>query len=130
MVSRNYLLMSDQEGINDLSDEHREYLLHRHGTLDLDPIPDMSDADPYNWSQKKKVINLFLVAFHAMMATFTAAAIMAAFVNIAEDLKIEIQTASYLTSLIIAIIGGAPLFWRPLSQRYGRRPSQFFTVYP
>lgn len=120
--------MSNQEGINDLSDEHREYLLHRHGTLDLDPIPDMSDADPYNWSQKKKVINLFLVAFHAMMATFTAAAIMAAFVNIAEDLKIEIQTASYLTSLIIAIIGGAPLFWRPLSQRYGRRPSQFFTL--
>lgn len=87
----------------------------------------MSDADPYNWSQKKKVVNLFLVAFHAMMATFTAAAIMAAFVNIAEDLKIEVQTASYLTSLIIAIIGGAPLFWRPLSQRYGRRPSQFFT---
>lgn len=88
----------------------------------------MSDADPYNWSQKKKVTNLFLVAFHAMMATFTAAAIMAAFVNIAEDLDIPVQTASYLTSLIIAIIGGAPLFWRPLSQRYGRRPSQFFTV--
>lgn len=85
----------------------------------------MSDADPYNWSQKKKVTNLFLVAFHAMMATFTAAAIMAAFVNIAEDLDIEVQTASYLTSLVIAILGGAPLFWRPLSQRYGRRPSQF-----
>lgn len=85
----------------------------------------MSDADPYNWSQKKKVTNLFLVAFHAMMATFTAAAIMAAFVNIAKDLDIEVQTASYLTSLIIAILGGAPLLWRPLSQRYGRRPSQF-----
>lgn len=84
----------------------------------------MSDADPYNWSQRKKVTNLFLVAFHAMMATFTAAAIMAAFVNIAEDLEIEVQTASYLTSLVIAILGGAPLIWRPLSQRYGRRPSQ------
>ncbi|KAL1846962.1 hypothetical protein Daus18300_014092 [Diaporthe australafricana] len=105
-----------------LSDEHRDYLIQRHGTLDLDPIPDMSDADPYNWSQKKKVTNLFLVAFHAMMGTFTAAAIMAAFVNIAEDLEIEVQTASYLTSLVIAILGGAPLFWRPLSQRYGRRP--------
>ncbi|KAK7731205.1 hypothetical protein SLS63_005480 [Diaporthe eres] len=115
-------LKIDQEGINDLSDEHREYLLQRHGTLDLDPIPDMSDADPYNWSQKKKVTNLFLVAFHAMMATFTAAAIMAAFVNIAKDLDIEVQSASYLTSLVIAILGGAPLFWRPLSQRYGRRP--------
>lgn len=82
----------------------------------------MSDADPYNWSQKKKITNLIIVAFHAMMGTFTAASIMAAFVDIAADLDIEVQTASYLTSLVIAILGGAPLFWRPLSQRYGRRP--------
>lgn len=32
-----------------LSQSHREYLLNRHGTLELDPIPTMSDADPYNW---------------------------------------------------------------------------------
>lgn len=36
-----------------LSQEHRDYLLNRHGTLDLDPIPDMADADPYNWSSWK-----------------------------------------------------------------------------
>lgn len=29
--------------------EHREYLLQRHGTIDLDPIPSMDPADPYNW---------------------------------------------------------------------------------
>lgn len=82
----------------------------------------MSDADPYNWSQRKKITNLIIVAFHAMMGTFTASSIMAAFVNIAADLEVDLQTASYLTSLVIAILGGAPLFWRPLSQRYGRRP--------
>lgn len=32
-----------------LSHEHREYLLRRHGTLELDPIPMPTDADPYNW---------------------------------------------------------------------------------
>jgi hypothetical protein len=32
-----------------LSPAHREYLLQRHGTVDLDPIPDMGGADPYNW---------------------------------------------------------------------------------
>lgn len=73
-------------------------------------------------SSPQKVTNLVLVAFHAMMGTFTAAAIMAAFVNISEDLGVSVQSASYLTSLVIAILGGAPLFWRPLSQRYGRRP--------
>lgn len=28
---------------------HREYLLKRHGTLELDPLPAPEDADPYNW---------------------------------------------------------------------------------
>ena len=32
------------------------------------------------------------------------------------------QRTSYLVSLFIAILGGAPLFWRPLCNRYGRRP--------
>lgn len=57
-----------------------------------------------------------------MMATFTAAAIQSAFAKIAEDLHVSIERASYQTSLVIAILGGAPLFWRPLSDRYGRRP--------
>lgn len=42
-----------------LSDEHRQYLLERHGTLELDPIPSMTDADPYNWP-RWKVHNLLI----------------------------------------------------------------------
>ena len=112
----------NREEIDSLPPQHREYLLARHGTLDLEPIPDMSDADPYNWPHWKKVVNLLLVAFHAMMSTFTAASIQSAFENIAQDLGVSLQRATYLTSLQIAILGGAPLFWRPLSNRYGRRP--------
>ncbi|OKL55821.1 hypothetical protein UA08_08814 [Talaromyces atroroseus] len=115
---------------SNLSPEYREYLISRHGTIELDPLPDMTDADPYNWPKWMasqtlsffKITNLTLVAFHAMMGTFTAAAIMAAFINIAADLNVSVQRASYLTSLVIAILGGAPLFWRPLADRYGRRP--------
>ena len=33
-----------------LSDLHKSYLIERHGTLDLDPIPSMDPADPYNWA--------------------------------------------------------------------------------
>jgi hypothetical protein len=32
---------------------HRDYLMERHGTLELDPIPSMSPADPYNWPEWK-----------------------------------------------------------------------------
>ncbi|KAH8666936.1 major facilitator superfamily domain-containing protein [Xylariales sp. PMI_506] len=109
-------------GVDELSEEHRQYLLERHKSLVLEPIPSMDPADPYNWPKHTKIINLVLVAFHAMMSTFTAAAVQSAFVDIAADLGIEVQQASYLTSLVIAILGGAPLFWRPLSNIYGRRP--------
>lgn len=81
---------------DELSPEHKEYLMQRHGTLDLDPMPAWGDADPYNWSTWKvcfscprfaildtynlqKTINLLLVAFHACMSTFTAAAIIPAY---------------------------------------------------
>jgi hypothetical protein len=53
------------------------------------------------------------------MATFTTASIQSAFEPIAMDLGVTLQQASYLTSLVIAITGVAPLFWRPLSSRFG-----------
>lgn len=66
--------------------------------------------------------NLILVAFHACMGTFTAAAIIPAYSDIAEELGVGLQKVSYLTSLQIGILGVAPLFWKPLSNRFGRRP--------
>ena len=62
------------------------------------------------------------------MSTFTAASITPAYAIVAEDFHISIQRASYLTSLQIAIVGGAPLFWKPLSRRYGRRPIFFISL--
>ena len=56
------------------------------------------------------------------MTTFTAACIIPVFENIAMDLGTSLVRASYLTSLQIAVLGFAPLFWRPISNRYGRRP--------
>lgn len=41
-----------------LSKGHRDYLIDRHGTLDLDPVPGMNPADPYNWPAWK--VSLFL----------------------------------------------------------------------
>ncbi|KAI3342594.1 major facilitator superfamily domain-containing protein [Ustulina deusta] len=107
---------------NSISEAHRQYIIERHGTDQLDPFPDFNDADPYNWPQSKKWINLVFVAFHGFMATFTAAAIQSAFENISIDLNVSIQQASYLVSLVIAILGVSPIFWRPLADRFGRRP--------
>ena len=70
----------------------------------------------------QKTVNLLLVAFHAMMGTFNAAAIIPAYEQIAAEFRISIPDASYLTSVQIAVLGVSPLFWKPLSNRYGRRP--------
>lgn len=105
-----------------LSEEHREYLMRRHGTLDLDPMPSMDPADPYNWKLSKKLVNLLLVAVHAFMGTFMASGVIPAYASMAEDLHVSLQRTSYMTSLQIAVLGGAPLLWKPLSYRFGRRP--------
>ncbi|KAL2821759.1 major facilitator superfamily domain-containing protein [Aspergillus cavernicola] len=105
-----------------LSGAHRDFLMERHGTLALDPIPSMDPADPYNWPSWKKMSNLILVALHACMGTFAAAGIIPAYETFAEEFGVTIHQVTYLTSLQIAILGGAPLLWKPISNRYGRRP--------
>jgi hypothetical protein len=44
----------------ELSPEHREYLMSRHDTLDLEPMPGFGDADPLNWATWKVCLELFL----------------------------------------------------------------------
>ncbi|ODM14492.1 hypothetical protein SI65_10114 [Aspergillus cristatus] len=117
-----HLEEAEGKALTDLSSEHQAFLIDRHGTVNLDPIPSIDPADPYNWPSWKKGTNLALVAFHAFMGTFSAAGIIPAFQQISEALGVSLQRASYLASLQIAILGGAPLLWKPLSHRFGRRP--------
>ncbi|KAI5306232.1 hypothetical protein KEM56_001744 [Ascosphaera pollenicola] len=105
-----------------LSPEHREYILSRHGTLDLDPLPSMDPADPLNWPTWKKVINLFLISFYAMMTTFTAAAVVPVYETFSDIFNISMTQASYLTSIQILVLGVSPIVWKPISNRFGRRP--------
>lgn len=123
------------------SNEHQQYILQRHGTLELDPLPSSSPNDPLNWPVWKKNTQLLMVAFHAMMATFMAAGIIPGFQSFSVNYGITIEEASYLTSvqvshvlcsfwipsitdktLQILVLGVWPLFWNPISKHFGRRP--------
>lgn len=106
-----------------LSPIARTYLIDRHGTLDLDPMPEPTDDDPYNWPTRRKVVMLLLVAFHACMATLTASAIIPAYsALVTAGLSPSLEYSAYLTSAQIAVLGAAPLAWRPLGNTWGRRP--------
>ena len=41
-----------------LAPEHREFLLSRHKTVDLNPLPIMDPADPLNWPSWKVLCRL------------------------------------------------------------------------
>ncbi|RDW89965.1 uncharacterized protein DSM5745_01740 [Aspergillus mulundensis] len=129
-------------GEEGLSREHQNYLLNRHGTLQLNPIPLMDDNDPYNWPAWKVSRTRYqLVSWTVLTPRSTSenhqprpsclpcsdgnvhhGGYTVCLVGIADDLGVGVHRASYLTSLIIAVLGAAPLIWKPLADRYGRRP--------
>ncbi|KAK2777456.1 hypothetical protein FQN53_002229 [Emmonsiellopsis sp. PD_33] len=112
-----------------LSDAHREYLLARHGRLDLNPLPSMHPEDPLNWPQWKKNVQVLMVAFHSMIATFMAAGIVPAYEGFAEAYGTDIHKSAYLTSIQIAVLGVVPFFWNPIAARFGRRPVFVMSVF-
>jgi len=50
-------------GAVELTPEYREYLIQRHGTVDLDPLPGFGDADPFNWPKWKVSLSIWNLHF-------------------------------------------------------------------
>jgi MFS family permease len=105
-----------------LSSDHHEYLLQRHGTISLDPVPTADPKDPLNWPEWKKNYHLILVAYCALTATFPAAGIVSAYQSMAKLYDRPLSSIAYLTSVQILILGIFPFLWVPLMDRYGRKP--------
>jgi hypothetical protein len=105
----------------DINQEHCGYLLRRHGTLELNPIPSEDPADPlnwpswkvrniwqslhkfsrYSWSCLQKHTSLLLVAFHSFMANFIGAGVIPAYDTFADLFSVSVQDASYYTSVVV-----------------------------
>ncbi|KAJ5620147.1 major facilitator superfamily domain-containing protein [Penicillium lagena] len=81
-----------------LSQEHQTYLLQRHGRVDLVPLPSNDPLDPLNWPAWKKNINLALVAFHGLVSTGGAVAVVPAFETWTIQFQVSMDIASYLGS--------------------------------
>lgn len=112
----------EEDTTRDLSPFAKEYLINRHGTFDLHPMPSACDADPYNWSSRKKVSVLLLHAFHGMVATISMTALIPAYTQLSEEFGMSEHNCTYLTLIHFIMIGVAPLAWGPLATVYGRRP--------
>lgn len=77
---------------------HADYLLQRHGTTDLDPLPSADPLDPLNWPTWRKNTYLAIFAFHGMMAGFLAAGLVPASALMADAYGKSLTAVSYLVS--------------------------------
>ncbi|KAI5966600.1 hypothetical protein CANMA_003277 [Candida margitis] len=111
---------------NQITPELYAYLMERHGTVELDPLPSSDPKDPLNWPAWKKNYEILLIAFGTFSSTFMAAGLTPAFETMAEEYGVDLPTAAYFTSVQIAIFGVLPLFWVPLMNTYGRK---FFVTF-
>ncbi|CUM57104.1 unnamed protein product [Debaryomyces tyrocola] len=69
----------DVKLILELKTEHHDFLMKRHGSVQLEPLPSLDLADPLNWSDWRKVYELILISFHCFIVTFMAAGIAPAY---------------------------------------------------
>ncbi|KAI3403423.2 hypothetical protein KGF56_003707 [Candida oxycetoniae] len=109
-----------------LSPEHYDYLMQRHGTVDLDPLPSSDPNDPLNWPNWQKNYEILSIAFGTFTSTFMASGMQPSYEAMAEKYGVSISDASYFTSVQICVFGILPLVWIPLMNTYGRKP--FLTV--
>ncbi|KIM97287.1 hypothetical protein OIDMADRAFT_130692 [Oidiodendron maius Zn] len=104
------------------------YIFERHGTLDLIPMPSADPADPLNWPAWKKNLNLILVAFHGLMSTGCAVAVVPAFQTFAKLFGKSLTVSSYIGSAQMITLALGPLIWIPIANHYGRRPVWIVSV--
>ncbi|KAI8060107.1 major facilitator superfamily domain-containing protein [Gongronella butleri] len=81
----------------------------------------MDQADPKNWPQYKKYINLFLVSFMSLMGYFSSAVYMPATEQIREYFQTGLTAINTTIAFFVLLLGIAPLFFAPLSEQIGRR---------
>lgn len=105
-----------------LSPEHYDYLMQRHGTIDLDPLPSADPKDPLNWPNWQKNYEILNIALSTFSSTFMAAGVNSAYEPLAELYGVSMSDASYFTSVMICVFGVMPFIWVPLMNTYGRKP--------
>ena len=122
-----------------LSKGHRDYLIERHGTLDLDPVPGISPTDPYNWpAWKVSGVNGPMSSVKHANYSENDEPDSSCLPRIDGNLHGErhhplvqrhhqgirrLHAAGELSHITTnRCSGGAPLLWKPLSNRFGRRP--------
>ncbi|KAI9714274.1 MAG: hypothetical protein M1820_000234 [Bogoriella megaspora] len=94
----------------------------------LIPQPSNDPADPLNWPLALKIGILIQICLLGALGGLNTAIINPAYGPMSKELGISTVTASYQTTVVIALNGIGPFIWIPLANVYGRRPVYLFTT--
>ncbi|ORZ05854.1 major facilitator superfamily domain-containing protein [Absidia repens] len=84
--------------------------------------------NPQNWSSKKKLFNFIVIFINAFVSFFSSSIYVPAILSIQEFFDTNIVVINATIALYLMISGIAPLFWAPLSQRIGRKPTYIIAM--
>lgn len=111
---------NETERISSITEHTAILKLDKHG-LPLVPQPSDHKDDPLNWPTAQKYYIVLLMSSFSLMAQLSAAMLNPAFVQVAKDLHVTVEEASYTTTVYILFTGIFPLFIVPFANVYGRR---------
>ncbi|EIM91358.1 uncharacterized protein STEHIDRAFT_107930 [Stereum hirsutum FP-91666 SS1] len=117
--------VDDKEVFNVLSSAVK---LDSHG-LPLSPQPSDDPEDPLNWPLAYRLFVLTQVSLLASLGNLNIAVVNPTFSQLAEEFGISTVTASYQTTVAIAINGMAPFLFLPIANAWGRRPVYLITTF-
>ena len=92
--SQNHIETVLDENLSELSREHIDYLMQRHGTVDLDPLPSMDPEDPLNWPTWRKNYEILIIAFQCFLGNYFSASLTPAY----EDMAVQYGVCLLYTS--------------------------------
>lgn len=79
------------------------------------------DDNPKAWSRKKKLLNVFIIAFMAIISPLASSMFTPGISQIAEDLGASEEAIIATTTGFVILLGLGPLILAPLSETFGRR---------
>ncbi|KAI1112172.1 major facilitator superfamily domain-containing protein [Nemania sp. NC0429] len=75
----------------------------------------------------RKIIIIILMSFSAFLSPFSSTTVLAATPEVAAEYHTTGSIVNLVNALYLLFMGLSPIFWGPLSQVYGRRPTSLTT---
>lgn len=108
-----------------LAGHHGERDTHDAGEQDSEPqkvtFSEEDDDNPKRWSRKKKLTNVFIIAFMAILSPLASSMYSPGIAQIAEEFDVSMDAVIATTTGYVIFMGIGPLILAPLSETFGRR---------